>query len=65
MTFDRAHGRDEIRTITVTSNVADLNFCATRRFVAFPAQPGGIGGVFLDPMAYPDSKEGRGREHAS
>lgn len=26
MTFDRAHGRDEIRTITVTSNVADLNF---------------------------------------
>jgi hypothetical protein len=44
---------------------ADRNLCATRRSVAFPAQPGGIGGVFLDPMAYPDSKEGRGREHAS
>jgi hypothetical protein len=45
--------------------LADRNLCATRRSVAFPAQPGGIGGVFLDPMAYPDSKEGRGREHAS
>jgi len=44
---------------------ADRNLCATRRSVAFPAQPGGIGGVFLDPMAYPDSKEGREREHAS
>ena len=43
---------------------ADRNLCATRRFIAFPAQSGGIGGVFLDPMAYPDSKEGRGREHA-
>ncbi|MDQ3761428.1 MAG: transposase domain-containing protein, partial [Actinomycetota bacterium] len=42
---------------------ADRNLCATRRSVAFPAQPGGIGGVFLDPMAYPDSKEDRGREH--
>ena len=50
--------RDELCT-------ADRNLCATRRSVAFPAQPGGIGGVFLDPMAYPDSKEGRGREHAS
>jgi hypothetical protein len=45
--------------------LADRNLCATRRSVAFPAQPGGIGGVFLDPMAYPDSKEDRGREHAS
>jgi transposase IS4-like protein len=45
--------------------IADRNLCATRRFVAFPAQPGGIGGQFLDPMAYPASKEVRGREHAS
>ena len=45
--------------------LADRNLCATRRSVAFLAQPGGIGGIFLDPMAYPDSKEGRGREHAS
>jgi hypothetical protein len=44
---------------------ADRNLCATRRSVAFPAQSGGIGGVFLDPVAYPDSKEGREREHAS
>ena len=36
--------------------IADRNFCATRRFIAFPAQPGGIGGTFLDPMAYPDPK---------
>ncbi len=45
--------------------VADRNLCATRRSVAFPAQSGGIGGIFLDPMAYPDSKDDRGREHAS
>jgi hypothetical protein len=45
--------------------IADRNLCATRRSIAFPAQLGGIGGIFLDPMAYPDSKEGRGREHAS
>ena len=45
--------------------IADRNLCATRRFIAFPAQPGGIGGTFLDPMAYPDSKDDRGREHAS
>jgi Insertion element 4 transposase N-terminal len=45
--------------------LADRNLCATRRSIAFPAQLGGIGGIFLDPMAYPDSKEGRGREHAS
>ena len=44
---------------------ADRNLCATRRSVAFLAQLGGIGGIFLDPMAYPDSKEGRGQEHAS
>ncbi|MCA1709058.1 MAG: hypothetical protein LC808_39585, partial [Actinobacteria bacterium] len=44
---------------------ADRNLCATRRFIVFPAQSGGIGGVFLDPMAYPDSKDDRGREHAS
>lgn len=43
----------------------DRNLCATRRFITFPVQPGGTGGVFLDPMAYPDSKEDRGREHAS
>jgi hypothetical protein len=36
--------------------VADRNLCATRRFIAIPAQPGGIGGTFLDPMAYPDPK---------
>src|SRR6266496_2086320 len=48
-----------------TLNLADRNLCATRRFVAFPAQPGGIGGQFLDPMAYSASKEVRGREHAS
>jgi hypothetical protein len=35
---------------------ADRNLCATRRFIAFPVQPGGIGGTFLDPMAYPDPK---------
>jgi hypothetical protein len=35
---------------------ADRNLCATRRFIAIPAQPGGIGGTFLDPMAYPDPK---------
>jgi hypothetical protein len=44
---------------------ADRNFCATRRFIAFPVQPGGVGGTFLGPMAYPDSKEDRGREHVS
>ena len=31
--------------------------CATRRFIASPAEPGGIGGRFLDPMTHPDSKE--------
>jgi hypothetical protein len=45
--------------------LGDRNLCATRRSVAFPAQPGGIGGVFLDLMAYPGSKDSRGREHAS
>jgi len=44
--------------------MADRNLCATRRFIAFPAQPGGIGGVSLDLMAYPVSKEDRGPEHA-
>ena len=39
-----------------TLNLADRNLCATRRFIAIPAQPGGIGGTFLDPMAYPDPK---------
>lgn len=39
-----------------TLNLADRNLCATRRFIAFPVQPGGIGGTFLDPMAYPDPK---------
>ena len=39
-----------------TLNLADRNLCATWRFVAFPAQPGGTGGTFLDPMAYPDLK---------
>lgn len=48
-----------------TLNLADRNLCATRRSIAFPAQLGGIGGVFLDLMAYLDSKEVRGREHAS
>lgn len=45
--------------------LADRNLCATRRFIAFPAQSGGIGGTFLGSMAYPDSKDDRGREHAS
>jgi hypothetical protein len=45
--------------------LADRNLCATRRLIAFPVQPGGIGGEFLDPMAYPRSKEDRGREHVS
>ena len=36
--------------------LVDRNLCATWRFVAFPAQPGGTGGTFLDPMAYPDLK---------
>lgn len=44
---------------------ADRNLCATRRSIAFPAQPGGIGGKFLDLMAYLTSKEARGPEHAS
>jgi hypothetical protein len=44
---------------------ADRNLCATRRFITFPAQSGGIGGTFLGPMAYPDSKEGREPEHAN
>jgi hypothetical protein len=39
-----------------TLNLADRNLCATRRFIAFPVQPGRIGGTFLDPMAYPDPK---------
>jgi len=43
---------------------ADRNLCATRRSITFPAQPGGIGGVFLDLMAYLTSKEARGPEHA-
>jgi hypothetical protein len=37
-------------------NLADRNLCATRRFIAIPPQPGGIGGTFLGPMAYPDPK---------
>jgi hypothetical protein len=45
--------------------LADRNLCATRRSVASPTQLGGIGGVFLDLMACLDSKEDRGREHAS
>lgn len=44
---------------------ADRNLCATRRFITFPVQSGGIGGTLLDPMAYPDSKEMRGLEHAN
>src|SRR5674476_1144669 len=47
------HGR-QLRPGTL--NLADRNLCATRRFIAIPAQPGGIGGTFLDPMAYPDPK---------
>ncbi len=50
--------RDELLT-------ADRGLCATGRFITFPAQSGGIGGTFLGPMAYPDSKEGRGLEHAN
>jgi hypothetical protein len=45
--------------------LADRSLCATRRFIIFPAQVGGIGGTFLGPMAYPDSKEGWGLEHAN
>ncbi|MGH3614317.1 MAG: transposase domain-containing protein, partial [Pseudonocardia sp.] len=32
--------------------LADRNLCATRRSITFPTQSGGIGGVFLDLMAY-------------
>jgi hypothetical protein len=39
-----------------TLALADRNLCATWRFIAFPVQPGGIGGTFLDPMAHPDPK---------
>ena len=42
------------------ANTAYRNLCATRRFIAFPAQPGGTGGKFLDLMAYPGSKETSG-----
>jgi hypothetical protein len=50
--WDRLVGQLRVGTV----NLADRNLCATRRFIAFPVQPGGIGGTFLDPMAYPDPK---------
>ncbi|MGQ4389910.1 ISL3 family transposase [Streptomyces sp. SAS_270] len=36
--------------------VADRWRCAMRRLVVSPAQPGGIEGRFLGPMAYPTRK---------
>jgi len=38
--------------------------CATRRLIAFPAEPGGIGGLFLGPMTYLDPK-GEGNKRMS
>ncbi|MGH3547869.1 MAG: hypothetical protein ACRDQU_07090 [Pseudonocardiaceae bacterium] len=35
--------------------------CAMRRFAVFPAQPGGIGGVFLGLMAYLEPKGDQGQ----
>ncbi|MCX4869512.1 hypothetical protein OG571_02190 [Streptomyces sp. NBC_01369] len=37
-------------------NTVERCMCATRRLVVSPAQPGGIGGIFLGLMAYPDPK---------
>jgi hypothetical protein len=37
-------------------NTVERCMCATRRLVVSPAQPGGIGGIFLGLMAYLDPK---------
>ncbi|QST85068.1 hypothetical protein SRIM_037465 [Streptomyces rimosus subsp. rimosus ATCC 10970] len=37
-------------------NVVERCMCATRRLVVSPAQPGGIGGIFLGLMAHLDPK---------
>lgn len=38
-------------------NTVERCMCATRRLVVSPAQPGGIGGIFLGLMAYLESKD--------
>ncbi|MEU2134866.1 transposase, partial [Streptomyces sp. NPDC018352] len=37
-------------------NTVERRMCATRRLVVSPAQPGGIGGIFLGLMAHLDPK---------
>jgi hypothetical protein len=46
----------ELRARLMNDEQALRTTCATRRFIASPAEPGGIGGTFLDPMTHPDSK---------
>ncbi|WP_207309451.1 hypothetical protein, partial [Streptomyces kasugaensis] len=38
-------------------NIVERLMCATRRLVVSPAQPGGIGGIFLGLMAHLDPKD--------
>ncbi|MGH3780695.1 MAG: transposase domain-containing protein, partial [Pseudonocardiaceae bacterium] len=40
--------------------VADRNLCATRRSIAFPVQPGGIGGSIPGPDGLPDFERSSG-----
>ncbi|MFI1414959.1 IS5 family transposase [Streptomyces sp. NPDC020707] len=44
------------RQIYRRRNVVERCLCATRRLVVSPAQPGGIGGIFLGLMAHLDPK---------